>query len=192
MTRALFLDRDGTLIVHRPYLHKPEEVELLPGVREALREARAAGFHLFLFTNQSGIGRGWFTMADVHAVHARMLELLGLGTDLFTRICIAPEAPGQPSLYRKPSPRFIQECIAEFQLDPRECWMIGDGPADWQAGLGAGIGGMAVRSGLTDTASEQIRRDLQVPLFSGLLEIFNQLIPARAEPDAARSISSVP
>lgn len=145
--RALFLDRDGTLIVDRPYLADPAGVELLPGVQEALGTARDLGYRLFLFTNQSGIGRGYFTLADAMACNARLVELLDLGPDVFADICIAPEAPDQPSRYRKPSPAFISESIARHGLDPACCLMVGDRPSDVQAGLNAGIGGAAVCTG---------------------------------------------
>jgi D-glycero-D-manno-heptose 1,7-bisphosphate phosphatase len=173
---ALFLDRDGTLIVHKPHMHRPAEVELLPGVSAALAALRSAGFDLFLLTNQSGIGRGWFTLADVEAVHARMLELLGLGPTLFEEICVAPEAPGHPSRYRKPSPRFIQEQIALRHYQPAACWMIGDNPSDWKAGLAAGIKAVAVRSDLTTTESEAERITLRVPLFSGLADASEHIL----------------
>jgi D-glycero-D-manno-heptose 1,7-bisphosphate phosphatase len=129
---ALFLDRDGTIILHKPYLHRPEEVELVPAAAAALKLARQAGWKLFLFTNQSGVGRGLFQMDDVESVHCRMLELLGFSADLFTGICIAPEAPHQPILYRKPSPRFIFEVMHEHELSPDACWMVGDSPSDWK------------------------------------------------------------
>lgn len=147
MNRALFLDRDGTLIVDKVYLANPQGVELIPGAAAGLRRARALGFKLFLFTNQSGIGRGLHTIEDTGRVNARMEEMLGLPAPLFDGICIAPEAPGQPSLYRKPSPRFIQETIAEHDLDPAGCWMVGDSPADVGAALAAGIRAAAVRTG---------------------------------------------
>jgi D-glycero-D-manno-heptose 1,7-bisphosphate phosphatase len=76
-----------------------------------------------------------------------MLELLELPQPGFIDVCVAPEHPDQPSVYRKPSPRFILECIERYQLDPRTCWMIGDRRTDWQAGLNAGIRSCAVRSG---------------------------------------------
>ncbi len=78
VNRALFLDRDGTLIVDKVYLADPAGVELIPGAAEGLRRARSLGFKLFLFTNQSGIGRGLHTMEDTQRVNARMEELLGL------------------------------------------------------------------------------------------------------------------
>jgi D-glycero-D-manno-heptose 1,7-bisphosphate phosphatase len=145
--RALFLDRDGTLIFDKVYLSDPSGVELIPGAAEGLRRARALGFKLFLFTNQSGIGRGLHTMDDTLRVNARMEELLGLPAPVFDGTCIAPEAPGQASLYRKPSPRFIEETVAEHALDPAGCWMVGDSPADVGAALAAGIRAAAVRTG---------------------------------------------
>jgi D-glycero-D-manno-heptose 1,7-bisphosphate phosphatase len=173
---ALFLDRDGTLIVHKPHLHLPAQVELLPGAIAGLGALRSAGFDLFLVTNQSGIGRGWFTLSDVEAVHARMLELLGHGIGLFKGVCIAPEAPGQPSRYRKPSPRFIQEQIAEHHYQSTACWMIGDNPSDWKAGLAAGINSIAVRSDLTTPETEVERLMLGVPLFSGLADATDHIL----------------
>lgn len=147
MNRALFLDRDGTLIVDKVYLADPAGVELIPGAAVALRRVRSLGFRIFLFTNQSGIGRGLYTLDDAHRVNARMAELLGLGSDPFDEVCMAPEAPDQPALYRKPSPRFIQEKIAEHGLDPLESWIVGDSAADVGAGLAAGIRAAAVRTG---------------------------------------------
>jgi D-glycero-D-manno-heptose 1,7-bisphosphate phosphatase len=147
MSKALFLDRDGTIIVDKHYLADPAGVELIPGVRSALQRARELGYKLFLFTNQSGIGRGLYTLDDVLLVNARMETLLALASPLFTELCIAPEAPDQPSRYRKPSPRFIQEMIAAHHLDPAHCAMIGDRPSDAQAGLNAGIRSIAICTG---------------------------------------------
>lgn len=147
MSKALFLDRDGTLIIDKDYLSDPAGVELIPGASDALRTARDLGYKLFLFTNQSGIGRGFFTLADAVACNHRMIELLGLGPNVFTEICIAPESADQPAIYRKPSPRFIHESIARHSLDPAKCWMIGDRESDLEAGLNAGIHAVAICTG---------------------------------------------
>jgi D-glycero-D-manno-heptose 1,7-bisphosphate phosphatase len=162
VSRALFLDRDGTLIVDRVYLADPAGVELVPGAAAALARARALGYKLFLFTNQSGIGRGLHTMEDTVRVNNRMEELLGLAAPAFEGICVAPEAPGVPSTYRKPSPTFIHEMIAKHALDPAQCWMVGDSAADIGAALAAGIRAAAVRTGrvppetLPDVASGKV------------------------------------
>lgn len=152
--KALFLDRDGTIIESVPYLHEPEKVVLVPGAREALLAALEAGFHLFLLSNQSGVGRGTFALSAVEACNQRMLDLLDLPGGGFTRIGVAPEAPGQAIQYRKPSPRFILEMIADYGLAPGFCWMIGDSPCDWEAAEKAGI--RAVRVGQSVRLPEAI------------------------------------
>ncbi len=165
MSRALFLDRDGTLIIDKVYLSDPSGVEIIPGSPESLKKARGLGYKLFLFTNQSGIGRGYHTIEDTHKVNARMEDLLGLPQPVFDDICIAPEAPGQPSAYRKPSPRFITEMIAKHSLDPAACWMVGDAPADIGAALAAGIRAAAVRTGKVPPESMPEVASGAVPVF---------------------------
>lgn len=137
--KALFFDRDGTLIVHRHYLSDPAGVELLPGVQATLRRAVHEGWLLFLFTNQSGVARGLYTMAQVDACNARMFELLALPAPGFSGVCVAPESPDDPPVYRKPSPRYILETMERYGLAPDSCWMVGNNLSDVQAGLNAGI-----------------------------------------------------
>ena len=172
MNKALFLDRDGTLIPDKEYLSDPAGVELIPGVRDALARARQLGYRLYLLTNQSGIGRGYYTLADAIRCNERMEQLLALGTPpapLFAGICIAPEAPGQPSLYRKPSPRYIHEMLARDNLDPAQSWMIGDREADIDTGLAAGIRSAAVCTGkLARSAWNALPAYKDVPLFDDL------------------------
>ncbi|MEY3608973.1 MAG: hypothetical protein RLZZ447_1761 [Verrucomicrobiota bacterium] len=150
---ALFLDRDGTLNFDRHYVSDPAGIELIPGVAGALRAARALGLRLFLHTNQSGIARGLFQLADVDRCNARLEELLGLPRPVFDAVCVAPEGPDDPQVYRKPSPRFIRECIARHHLAPARCWMVGDRESDLEAGRLAGIGTAAVCTGKHDAAS---------------------------------------
>jgi D-glycero-D-manno-heptose 1,7-bisphosphate phosphatase len=176
VSRALFLDRDGTLIVDRVYLADPAGVELVPGADAALAKARALGYKLFLFTNQSGIGRGLHTMEDTVRVNNRMEELLGLPAPAFEGICVAPEAPGVPSTYRKPSPTFIHEMIAKHSLEPAQCWMVGDSAADIGAALAAGIRAAAVRTGrvppetLPDVASGKVPVFADIGAFAATLK----------------------
>lgn len=169
---ALFLDRDGTLIEHVPYLSDPAEVRLLVGVREALQRAQAAGFLLFLHTNQSGVGRGYFPLEQAEACNARLFELLDL-PEPFAAIKIAPEAPDQPIQYRKPSPRFINESVEAFGLDRTRCFMIGDNRADVEAGLNAGIKTLALREGAgakEESAWERYLAEGGIPVFEQLAE----------------------
>ncbi len=170
MSKALFLDRDGTLIYDKHYLADPAGVELIPGVAGALRRARALGYQLFIHTNQSGIGRGMYTRDDVVRCNERMDELLGLPRPIFTDICIAPEGPDDPVVYRKPSPRFILESIARHGLDPKQCWMVGDREGDVETGRNAGIASVAVCTGKLDAAAWATRVPPGVPVFPSFVE----------------------
>ncbi len=151
---ALILDRDGTLIEHVPYLSSPDEVRLLPGVSGALQAARAAGAALFLHSNQSGVGRGLFDVAAVDACNRRLIELLDLGPEPFARICVATEAPGMPSVYRKPSPAFAREVMRDYGLQASQIWYCGDRGSDLETALQAGTRGAGVATGLGDLHAE--------------------------------------
>lgn len=175
MRKALFLDRDGTLIYDRHYLSDPAGVELIPGIADALSRARALGFRLFLHTNQSGIGRGLFTLDDVLRCNTRMEELLGLPAPVFDDICIAPEGPDDPVRYRKPSPRFIHETIARHSLDPRQCWMVGDRESDIETGHNAGIATVAVCTGKHDAAGWASLALPDTAVFPSLVEFVDTL-----------------
>ena len=139
MNRAVFLDRDGTLNVERHYLHDPEALEIFPGTGAALRRLMDAGFALFIVTNQSGIGRGYYTEADMHAVNERLAEMLAPDGVRFEKIFFAPESPEAESPGRKPSPKFPLDAAAEFGVDLAQSYMIGDKLLDLQCGWNAGV-----------------------------------------------------
>jgi len=139
MQPAVFLDRDGTLIEERNYLSRPEDVAVFPGAAAALRRILDRGFELFIISNQSGVGRGYFTMADVEKVNRRMLDEFSKSGVEFTKIYIAPEAPDTPSRGRKPSPQFIFDARDEYNLDLEKSWIIGDKLIDLETGWNAGM-----------------------------------------------------
>jgi D-glycero-D-manno-heptose 1,7-bisphosphate phosphatase len=165
--RCVVLDRDGTLIRHVPYLHNPAEVELLPTVIDGVRLLRAAGCILFLHTNQSGIGRGMFSLDDAVACNDAMLDQLGFGQSVFERICIAPEAPSAEPLYRKPSPRFGMEIMAAYACQPSAMCYIGDNLTDLRAATHLGCKGAGVDTGGHDlkTRSREDRLLRDYPIF---------------------------
>ncbi len=139
MNKAVFLDRDGTLIEERNYLCRPEDVVTFPGAGKALRTLQDAGFQLFIVSNQSGVGRGYFTMTDVDKVHRHLLAEFGREGVLFQKIYTAPEAPDQPSRGRKPSPQFLFDARDEFGIQLAESFMIGDKWIDLECGWNAGV-----------------------------------------------------
>jgi D-glycero-D-manno-heptose 1,7-bisphosphate phosphatase len=119
------------------YPSKPEQVQLLDGVKEGLRSLRAAGFKLVVVTNQSGIGRGFFTENDFWAVQARLESLLGQGLITATYFC--PDHPEKASDRRKPGPAMLLEAAQDLDLNLADSFMIGDKASDIDAGLNAGV-----------------------------------------------------
>ena len=139
MSRAVFLDRDGTLNVERYYLHDPEALEIIPGTGPALRRLLDEGFELIIVTNQSGIGRGYYTESDMHAVNDKLATELAADGVEFLKVYYAPEAPDQNGAGRKPSPKFLCDAAMEFGIDLKESFMVGDKLADLECGWNAGV-----------------------------------------------------
>lgn len=144
--RAVFLDRDDTLIRNIPYLGDPTRVELLPGAAEALARLRTAGFQLILVSNQSGVGRGLITPAQVAAVNAAMEHLLGLRLDAAYLSFAAPGTP-EGDAERKPSPHLLLRAAQERGLDLSRSFMIGDKTVDMACARRAGCRAVLVRTG---------------------------------------------
>jgi D-glycero-D-manno-heptose 1,7-bisphosphate phosphatase len=139
MHRAIFIDRDGVLIQEKHYLHRVEDVAFIPGVMAAAKRLQDAGFKLFIVTNQSGVGRGYFTIADVERVNTHIAREFARHRVTFQKIYIAPEAPDQPSRGRKPSPQFLHDARDEFGLDLSRSFMIGDKLIDLETGWNARV-----------------------------------------------------
>jgi D-glycero-D-manno-heptose 1,7-bisphosphate phosphatase len=139
MNRAVFLDRDGTLIEEKHYLHRVEEVVIFPGAAAGLGRLCRAGFKLFIVSNQSGVGRGYFTLAEVEKVNQHILRHFEREGLRFEQVYIAPEAPDAPSRGRKPSPQFLLDARDQFGLDLAQSYMIGDKMIDLECGWNAGV-----------------------------------------------------
>ncbi|MGH7950311.1 MAG: D-glycero-alpha-D-manno-heptose-1,7-bisphosphate 7-phosphatase [Limisphaerales bacterium] len=139
MNRAIFLDRDGTMIVEKNYLHRLEDVEIFPAAPIGLKRLCDAGFKLFIVSNQSGVGRGYFTLKDVARVNEHLCAELARDGIRFEKIYIAPEKPDEPSRGRKPSPQFLFDARDEFDLDLSQSFLIGDKSSDLECGWNAGV-----------------------------------------------------
>lgn len=142
---AVFLDRDGTLMDDPGYVGDPALVRLLPGVAAALARLRARGFKTVIVTNQSGIGRGYFTEADFTRVNDRLLELLGADAIDATYFCA--DHPDTATARRKPEPGMLLEAARDLALDLASSWMIGDRAGDIEAGRRAGVRSILVLTG---------------------------------------------
>ncbi|MDR3459308.1 MAG: HAD-IIIA family hydrolase [Verrucomicrobiae bacterium] len=183
MQRAVFLDRDGTLIVEKNYLCRPEEVELFPGAGAALKRLADAGFKLIMVTNQSGIGRGYFTLAEAERVNERVCADFARAGVRFEKIYIAPEAPEQPSRGRKPSPQFLHDARDEFGLDLAESFMVGDKLIDLECGWNAGVKkSLLVRTGYgAMTERKDSRRAAEAVIVDGVKEAADWILGLKPE-----------
>ena len=149
---AVFLDRDGTVMEEVNYCRHPGDVRVFPDAGNALRRLKQHGFKLIVITNQSGIGRGYFTEEEYSRVHAEFLSQLGDG--LIDGAYFCPDAPETGSRRRKPSPEMVFEAARDHDLDLRQSYFVGDKAIDVECGKAAGVRTVLVQTGygLTETA----------------------------------------
>ncbi|MGB2809926.1 MAG: HAD-IIIA family hydrolase [Sedimentisphaerales bacterium] len=143
--KAIFLDRDGTLIEDPGYLNHPEQVKLLEGVAEALIELRAMGYMLIVVTNQSAVARGIVSEKGLGEIHNRLMQLLTERGAYLDQIYYCPYHPDgvipkyrKESDWRKPNPGMLLAASDEMDIDLSQSWKIGDSSRDIEAGLRAG------------------------------------------------------
>jgi D-glycero-D-manno-heptose 1,7-bisphosphate phosphatase len=142
---AIFLDRDGTLMLDVDYCGDPGRVEVFPGAADALWRLKQAGYKLIIVTNQSGIGRGYFNENDYRAVQREFLGQLGDGLIDDTYYC--PDLPASNSTRRKPAPGMIFEAQRDHHLDLTRSYFIGDKASDIGCGRNAGVRTILVQTG---------------------------------------------
>lgn len=136
---AVFLDRDGTIIVDKNYLNSPDGVEFLPNAIEGLKVLSLKGYLLIVVTNQSGVARGLVQESNLHLIHNKMDEMLIRHNIKIEKYYYNIAAADSNDPDRKPNPGMLLKAIRDFDLDVKKCWMIGDREADVKAGINAGV-----------------------------------------------------
>ncbi len=143
---ALFFDRDGVLNEDLDFVHRPDQVRWIAGAQQAIRFLNQAGYLVFVVTNQSGIGRGYFSAETVENLHHWMqseLTASGARIDEFVYCPHHPEAAvaayRQICSCRKPRPGMILDLLGRWPVDPGRSLLIGDQPRDLQAAEAAGL-----------------------------------------------------
>ena len=124
MHKAVFLDRDGTINVDYGYVYKPEDLTLLPGVVEALQLLQRERYLLIVITNQSGVGRGYFTVENVYLFNKLLQQTLKEQGVTITDFFICAHAPEERCNCRKPSPLMVNEAIRKYDIDPSKSYML--------------------------------------------------------------------
>jgi D-glycero-D-manno-heptose 1,7-bisphosphate phosphatase len=153
---VVVLDRDGTINVERHYLATPGDVELVAGAGDGLRHMRDLELELIVITNQSGVGRGYFTEHTLARIHDRLIECLDAEGVSLTDIYICPHVPADGCACRKPGTALLEQAAREHGFDPRDAFVIGDKLSDVELGRRAGSTTLLVRTGY---GAETARRD---------------------------------
>jgi D-glycero-D-manno-heptose 1,7-bisphosphate phosphatase len=179
---SVLLDRDGTMIVERHYLSEPHQVELIPGVTDGLRKLNEMGLGLVLITNQSGVGRGFFSELRLNLIHQRLGELLQAEGIRLDGIYFCPHTPEDDCPCRKPRPGLVKLAAKELDFDPRAAFVIGDKPCDIELGRRIGAKTFLVRTGYgaQPAAEVAITPDYVVDDVEGAAQVIERLL-ARAE-----------
>jgi D-glycero-D-manno-heptose 1,7-bisphosphate phosphatase len=166
---AIFLDRDGTIIVENSYPSDPDQVVLLDGAVEGLRAMSKHGLPFVVVSNQSGIGRGYFTVEQADAVEQRLEDLLareGISVAGWYR---CPHAPNADCLCRKPMPGMVHAAVRDLDLDPARSFVIGDKRSDIDLAAAIGAVGILVTTG-HGRSDVDYARSLLAPVCRDLVE----------------------
>ena len=155
---AAFLDRDGTIIEDMEYIARPEEVRLVPGAADAIRTLNDAGVPAIVVSNQSGIGRGYFTPDAYERVQARVEQLLGDGGAHVDATYICPHAPSQnpPCSCRKPKIELFERAARDHDVDLSRSWYVGDKWRDVEPARTLGGSGFLIAA--PSTPAEDLER----------------------------------
>lgn len=146
--KLIILDRDGVLNQDSDaYIKSPDEWIALPGSMEALGQLTQAGFTLAVATNQSGVARGYFDLATLHAMHEKMIQLAAKQGGHIAHIAYCPHGPEDHCMCRKPLPGLIHQIEQALQCNAEGAWLVGDSIRDLEAGREAGCQPVLVRTG---------------------------------------------
>ncbi len=142
--KAVFLDRDGTIIEDVNYLSKLEDIKLLPHAKDGLKALKECGYKLIVVSNQSGVGRGYFTKEFVEKTHKVLNSMLDNMIDAFY---FCPHTPNDNCSCRKPKTGMIDEAIKHFNINKKRSYVVGDKESDIELGKNANITPLLVTSG---------------------------------------------
>ena len=139
LQKALFLDRDGIINVDHGYVSKIEDFEFSKGIFKITKLFQEAGYRLFVITNQSGIGRGYYTEADFQILTEWMIRKFAERGIVIDELFYCPHTPKEFCRCRKPNIGMIEACLSKYPISLKESWMIGDKESDIELAHNAGI-----------------------------------------------------
>jgi D-glycero-D-manno-heptose 1,7-bisphosphate phosphatase len=173
--KAVFIDRDGTLIEEVNFLHKVDDLQFFPWTVEAINILKENGFLMIVITNQSGIGRKIFEESAMHEIHEKIQEEL---TEKLDEFYFCPHLPDEGCLCRKPNLGMIETARSHFEIGLENSWMIGDKAIDIETGFNAGIKTALVLTGYGQRALETLERKPDL-VSENLLEAVKEIVETR-------------
>lgn len=147
MMKAIFFDRDNTLIIDSHYMHDVNDLKFYPDTFEVLYELKKRGYQFFIISNQSGIGRGYFTEKQLEVFHKAMLDEFEKHHIEFVEVAYCPHHPNDNCDCRKPHPKILLELMERYNVDKSTAYMVGDRDSDYQCGINAGINAIKIKDG---------------------------------------------
>ena len=157
MSVFALLDRDGTINEERHYLSDPDDVVLLPGAAEGLSLMQDLGIGLIIITNQSGLGRGYFSADRLETVHERLFSLLKEQGVTVNGVYLCPHHPNENCRCRKPGPGLVERAAEDFGFTPENAFVIGDNVCDIELGKRVGAHTILVRTGYGAVVEKESR-----------------------------------
>jgi histidinol-phosphate phosphatase family protein len=153
---AVFLDRDGTILNERGYLSDPNRLKFYPSAFRGLKRLQNAGYKLVVITNQSGIGRGYFTLETLSKIHLRFKQVLAQHGIRIDGIYFCPHLPENNCDCRKPKTKLIKKAVRDLDIDLRHSYLIGDQKRDVQLADNVGIPGFLILTGAGRSNRKQL------------------------------------
>lgn len=187
----IILDRDGVINYDSTeYIKSPEEWKAIPGSLEAIAYLNRAGFHVVIATNQSGVGRGYFSVETLDAIHEKMMHELASVGGCIDGVFFCPHLPDAGCDCRKPKPGLLFQIQERFQCDLSKTYFIGDSHGDVKAAIAAGCTPLLVMTGNGARTLENHPEFAAIPRFDSLMHAAEYVVSEAQNDHAPRSVSN--
>jgi D-glycero-D-manno-heptose 1,7-bisphosphate phosphatase len=173
--RPLILDRDGTIVIDRQYLDDPEQLCFLPGAAEALQAFTRKGHRIIVITNQSGVGRGRFSLERMHEINERFVAMVAAIGGKIDAVYSCPHDPAADCSCRKPKPALLLQAARQFGFEPDRSIVMGDKSTDVELGRRVGATTLLISSNGRATDDAWVQPDYIVRDLGEAVPIVEQL-----------------
>ncbi len=174
--KLIILDRDGVINYDSEhYIKTPDEFLLIPGSVEAIAKLKHMGYTIAVATNQSGLGRGFYTEATLQAIHQKLQDSLRPYQASVDFICYCPHLPSDNCHCRKPEIGLLEQIQQHFNYPITNCYLVGDSIRDLEAAKKMGCLPVLVKTGNGKITLDKLSKEDRIPVYTNLLEFVNSL-----------------